>query len=136
MLLSRELSLPFDSISLEMIYRGLYHFSVARQKGQATDKREVFCCIRKSRYAVLLNNNIVLERRLHRCQCYAGRSREVQYGSRAIAQSAVSECDGAERPLRDRFIVPLGNLDSKTQTHLNVTVTSTTGAKIKLPIHS
>jgi hypothetical protein len=28
-----ELSLPFDQISLEMIYRGLYHFSVAYQKG-------------------------------------------------------------------------------------------------------
>jgi len=28
-----ELSLPFDRISLEMIYRGLDHFYVARQKG-------------------------------------------------------------------------------------------------------
>ena len=34
-----ELSLPFDSFSLEMIYRGLYHFSVAHQKGKATDIR-------------------------------------------------------------------------------------------------
>ena len=32
-----ELSLPFDRISLEMIYRGLYHFRVANQKGEATD---------------------------------------------------------------------------------------------------
>jgi hypothetical protein len=32
-----ELSLPFDQISLEMIYRGLYHFYVAHQKGHATD---------------------------------------------------------------------------------------------------
>lgn len=32
-----ELSLPVDDISLEMIYRGLYHFSVARQKGLAHD---------------------------------------------------------------------------------------------------
>ncbi len=32
-----ELSLPFDRISLEMIYRGLYHFHVAHQKGKATD---------------------------------------------------------------------------------------------------
>jgi hypothetical protein len=31
-----QLSLPIDSISLEMIYRGLYHFYVARQKGKAT----------------------------------------------------------------------------------------------------
>jgi hypothetical protein len=32
-----ELSVPFDSISLEMIYRGLDHFSLAHQKGQSTD---------------------------------------------------------------------------------------------------
>ncbi|MUH00091.1 IS4 family transposase [Scytonema sp. UIC 10036] len=37
-----ELELPFDSISLEMIYRGLYHFYVAHQKGQATDPVEYF----------------------------------------------------------------------------------------------
>lgn len=37
-----ELSLPFDSISLEMIYRGLYHFSVAYQKGKATDPVKYF----------------------------------------------------------------------------------------------
>ncbi len=32
-----ELSLPFEQISLEMIYRGLYHFTVAYNHGQATD---------------------------------------------------------------------------------------------------
>ena len=37
-----ELSLPFDRISLEMIYRGLYHFSVARQKGLAQDPVKYF----------------------------------------------------------------------------------------------
>jgi hypothetical protein len=37
-----ELALPFDRISLEMIYRGLYHFSVARQKGLATDPIQYF----------------------------------------------------------------------------------------------
>ena len=37
-----ELSLPFDSISLEMIYRGLYHFYVAHQKGQVTDPIKYF----------------------------------------------------------------------------------------------
>ena len=37
-----ELSLPFDHISLEMVYRGLYHFSVAHQKGQATDLVQYF----------------------------------------------------------------------------------------------
>lgn len=37
-----ELSLPFQSISLEMIYRGLYHFSVARQKGLAQDPVKYF----------------------------------------------------------------------------------------------
>jgi len=37
-----ELSLPFDHISLEMVYRGLYHFSVAHQKGQATNLVQYF----------------------------------------------------------------------------------------------
>jgi hypothetical protein len=37
-----ELSLPFDSISLEMIYRGLYHFYVAHQKGLASDPVKYF----------------------------------------------------------------------------------------------
>jgi hypothetical protein len=38
MLLPTHVSLPFDRISLEMIYRGLYHFYVAHQKGLATIK--------------------------------------------------------------------------------------------------
>jgi hypothetical protein len=37
-----ELSLPFDDISLEMIYRGLYHFTMAHQKGKATDPVKYF----------------------------------------------------------------------------------------------
>ena len=37
-----ELSLPFNRISLEMIYRGLNHFSVARQKGLASDPVKYF----------------------------------------------------------------------------------------------
>lgn len=37
-----ELALPFDRISLEMIYRGLYHFSVAHQKGIANDPIKYF----------------------------------------------------------------------------------------------
>ena len=37
-----ELSLPFVRISLEMIYRGLYHFSVAHQKGLASDPVKYF----------------------------------------------------------------------------------------------
>ncbi len=37
-----ELSLPFERISLEMIYRGLYHFSVAYQKGLTTDPVKYF----------------------------------------------------------------------------------------------
>ena len=32
-----ELSLPFEQIPLEMLYRGLYHFGVARQKGIASE---------------------------------------------------------------------------------------------------
>jgi hypothetical protein len=37
-----ELSLPFDRISLEMIFRGLYHFSVAYDKGIADDPVKYF----------------------------------------------------------------------------------------------
>jgi hypothetical protein len=37
-----ELALPVDRISLEMIYRGLYHFSVARQKGLTNDPIKYF----------------------------------------------------------------------------------------------
>lgn len=37
-----ELSLPFDRISLEMIYRGLYHFYVAYHKGLASDPVKYF----------------------------------------------------------------------------------------------
>ncbi|WP_083890046.1 IS4 family transposase [Crinalium epipsammum] len=37
-----ELALPFDEISLEMIYRGLYHFTMAHQKGKATDPVKYF----------------------------------------------------------------------------------------------
>lgn len=37
-----ELALPTDRISLEMIYRGLYHFSVAHQKGLTDDPIQYF----------------------------------------------------------------------------------------------
>lgn len=37
-----ELSLPFDQISVEMIYRGLYHSSVARHQSLATDPVKYF----------------------------------------------------------------------------------------------
>ena len=37
-----ELELPFDRISLEMTYRGLYHFSVAYQKGLTSDPVQYF----------------------------------------------------------------------------------------------
>ncbi|MBG1259280.1 transposase [Nostoc sp. BAE] len=37
-----ELALPFDRISLEMIFRGLYHFSVAYDKGKADDPIKYF----------------------------------------------------------------------------------------------
>ncbi|MEM9276657.1 MAG: IS4 family transposase [Cyanobacteria bacterium P01_F01_bin.143] len=32
-----ELTLPFDSISIEMVFRGIYHFSVALNQGNTTD---------------------------------------------------------------------------------------------------
>ena len=37
-----QLSLPFDRISLEMVYRGLYNFSVAYDKGKALDPVKYF----------------------------------------------------------------------------------------------
>jgi hypothetical protein len=37
-----ELNLPVDYISIEMIYRGLSHFSVARQNGLADDPIKYF----------------------------------------------------------------------------------------------
>lgn len=37
-----EMSLPFESISLEIIYRGLYHFQVAHHKGLAADPVKYF----------------------------------------------------------------------------------------------
>lgn len=40
-----ELALPFDRISLEMVYRGLYHFSVAYDKGKATDPVKYFAAL-------------------------------------------------------------------------------------------
>ena len=32
-----ELTLPFDSISVEMVFRGIYHFTQALNQGFATD---------------------------------------------------------------------------------------------------
>jgi hypothetical protein len=40
--LADELALPFDQISLEMVFRGLYHFGVAYDKGKATDPVKYF----------------------------------------------------------------------------------------------
>ena len=37
-----ELSLPFDRISLEMIYRGLYHFYMAHNKGLTNNPIKYF----------------------------------------------------------------------------------------------
>lgn len=39
---ANELALPVDHISLEMIYRGLYHFSVAHHKGLTNDPIKYF----------------------------------------------------------------------------------------------
>lgn len=39
---AEELALPFDRISLSMVYRGLYHFTVAYDKGKATDPVKYF----------------------------------------------------------------------------------------------
>jgi len=37
MRLSRELTLPLDSISVEMVFRGIYHFTQASNQGKTTD---------------------------------------------------------------------------------------------------
>ncbi len=37
-----DLALPADRISLEMIYRGLYHFSLAHQKGLTDEPIQYF----------------------------------------------------------------------------------------------
>jgi len=34
---AEELEVPLDRVSVEMVYRGLYHFTVAFQRGEATD---------------------------------------------------------------------------------------------------
>jgi len=39
---AEELLVPFDSISLEMVFRGLYHFMQAHARGQATDVVKYF----------------------------------------------------------------------------------------------
>ncbi len=39
---AEELSLPFDRISLEMIYRGLYYFHGASSRGEASDPVKYF----------------------------------------------------------------------------------------------
>ena len=60
-----ELALPVERISLEMIYRGLYHFSVADQKGLTDDPIKYFVApenrdlgivksIRKSRVRLII----------------------------------------------------------------------------------
>jgi hypothetical protein len=39
---AEALNKPFDTISLEMVFRGLYHFSQAYKRGEATDPVKYF----------------------------------------------------------------------------------------------
>lgn len=48
-----ELGLPFEQISLEMLYRGLYHFGVARKKGIAFDPVTYFAAPENQDLAVV-----------------------------------------------------------------------------------
>ena len=48
-----ELALPFDQISLEMVYRGLYHFSVAYDKGKATNPVNYFAALKNQDLGVV-----------------------------------------------------------------------------------
>jgi hypothetical protein len=53
-----EMALEFDRISLEMLLRGLYHFSVARQWGLADDPVKYF--------AAPENQDLGVVKRLHK----------------------------------------------------------------------
>ena len=53
-----QLGLPFDRISLEMLYRGFYHFSRAYNKGLATDPVSYF--------ADPANQNLAVVKRLRK----------------------------------------------------------------------
>jgi hypothetical protein len=48
-----EIGIPFDRISLEMLYRGLYHFTQARSKGKATDPVKYFAAPENQDLAVV-----------------------------------------------------------------------------------
>jgi hypothetical protein len=48
-----EIGVPFDRISLEMLYRGLYHFGQARQQGRATDPVKYFAAPENQDLAVV-----------------------------------------------------------------------------------
>ena len=51
--IAEELNVPFDRISLEMTFRGLYHFSVAHAKGLAEDPVKYFAAPENRDLAVL-----------------------------------------------------------------------------------
>ena len=51
--LADEIGVPFDHISLEMLYRGLYHFSVAYNKGQASHPVSYFAAPENQDLSVL-----------------------------------------------------------------------------------
>lgn len=48
-----ELSLPFDCISLEMIYRGLYYFQGASSRGEASDPVKYFAAPEQKKLGVV-----------------------------------------------------------------------------------
>ena len=58
--LADELYVPFDQISLEMIYRGLYHFSVAYQKGITTDPVKYLAAPENQDLGILKHENLGL----------------------------------------------------------------------------
>jgi hypothetical protein len=55
-----ELYVPFDQISLEMIYRGLYDFSVACQKEITTDPVKYFAAPENQDLGILKHENLGL----------------------------------------------------------------------------
>jgi hypothetical protein len=49
---AEALQKPFKAISMELVFRGLYHFSQARHRGQASDPIEYF--VRKAKSLSLI----------------------------------------------------------------------------------
>ncbi len=57
-----EVALPFDRISLQMVYRGLYHFSAAYDKGKATDPIKYFAASENRDLGIVKTRRLPLQK--------------------------------------------------------------------------